>query len=163
MASVAHESPNKDRATPRSAEDAWTGYQMPHYLPNAFHMPRALIPSHPCSRCQELIHVILMRPSFAGSSHPAVPSHPRKDQKLILKILMKPYFAGLNLSHTEQHALPHDRRPPLLIPTNPRLHPLHRLPHPRPRQRTQRQNPTIPHTTAPVSYTHLTLPTKRIV
>lgn len=39
---------------------------------------------------------------------------------------------------------PHHRRPPLPIPPYPRPHPLHRLRHPIPPQRTARQHPCIP-------------------
>lgn len=50
--------------------------------------------------------------------------------------------------------LPHHRPPPLLVPPNPTPNPLHRLPDPLPLQRTNGQNPTIPHPTAPLPLKH---------
>jgi hypothetical protein len=50
---------------------------------------------------------------------------------------------------------PHNRHPILLIQTHSTTQPLHRLLNPRPRQRTTRQHPTIPHIPALLALKHL--------
>lgn len=50
---------------------------------------------------------------------------------------------------------PHNRRPTLLVKLHPTAQPLHGLIHPRPRQRTARQHPTIPHVSSLLPLKHL--------
>jgi hypothetical protein len=77
-----------------------------------------------------------------------VSNHPKPLKTIQRKGIYQP--PNTPLTH-----LPHNRHPILLIQTHPTTQPLHRLLHPRPRQRTTRQHPTIPHIPALLALKHL--------